>query len=177
MEVDDYAPFSALEHLLYCERQCALIHIDGVWIDNVHTTAGALLHARVDAAESTRRPNIQTLRNVPLRSDRLRLFGYADVVEFEGDTLQPRIVEYKRGRRQKWLHDEVQLAAQTMALEEMLGKRIPECTIYSGQSRRRRVVQIDEALRAMTEAAARRLHQMIERRELPPAVNDARCTQ
>ena len=30
---DEFLPLSALQHLLFCERQCALIHIEQAWIE------------------------------------------------------------------------------------------------------------------------------------------------
>src|SRR5262249_21937084 len=123
MDVDDALPLSALEHLLYCERQCALIHVEGIWLANRHTAEGDAVHARVIDGVTTTSRDVRVLRSVPLRSERLALYGVADVVEFhrrENGAWDAHPVEYKRGARRKWLHDEVQLAAQAMALEEML---------------------------------------------------------
>jgi CRISPR-associated exonuclease Cas4 len=174
-ESDGYLPLSALEHLLYCERQCALIHVDGVWLENAHTTAGRQLHERVDAAVPTR--GVEEARSVPVRSDELRVYGIADVVELrqlEGRRV-PYPVEYKRGARRKWLHDEVQLAAQAMALEEMTGTSVKRGAIFYGKSKRRREVAIDDELRARTRRAAQRLHGIVRGRLVPPPVHDARC--
>lgn len=179
MEVDDLLPISALEHLAYCERQCALIHVDGVWIENEHTVLGAQAHERVDQQEVEARPGVRVVRRLALRCERLRLWGFADVVEFHarrgGEVAYP--VEYKKGARKSWLHDDVQLAAQAMALEEMLGRSVPEGAIFYGKTRRRRVVKIDEALRARTEQAARRLRELFVRREVPAARLDRRCDE
>jgi CRISPR-associated exonuclease Cas4 len=178
-ESDAYLPLSALEHLLYCERQCALIHVDGIWIENVHTTAGRQLHERVDAPDVSRSDEVIVARAVPVRSDVLRLFGIADVVEFRGvgEHVVPYPVEYKRGARKSWLHDEVQLAAQAMALEEMTGVAVAVGAIFYGKSKRRREVAIDGALRAHTRAAAGRLHEIIGRAIVPAPVADERCEQ
>lgn len=175
---DDLLPISALEHLLYCERQCALIHVDGVWIENVHTTAGRIVHERVDAGEEEHRPGVRVARSVLVRSARLGLRGVADVVEFHptpSGAERPYPVEYKRGGRRRHLHDEVQLTAQALALEEMTGAAVPEGAIYHAASRRRRVVKIDAALRATTADAALRLRAVLAARALPRPVLDARC--
>ena len=132
---DDLLPLSALQHLLFCERQCALIHIEQVWDDNALTVQGQFLHERVDRVDAERHPGVRIERALPLRSDRLRLVGRADVVEFhaipgEPERHQPVPVEYKRGRRRRWLHDEVQLCAQAMCLEEMLGVAVPRGALY-----------------------------------------------
>jgi CRISPR-associated exonuclease Cas4 len=129
-EDDGLLPLSGLQHLLFCERQCALIHVEQIWADNALTTQGELLHEHVDLPALEQRPGVRIERAVPLRSDRLRLIGKADVVEFHAvpsqpGRWQPFPVEYKRGRRRKWLHDEVQVCAQAMCLEEMVGVPVP----------------------------------------------------
>jgi CRISPR-associated exonuclease Cas4 len=172
-EEDDYLALSGLQHLLFCERQCALIHVEQIWAENALTTQGQLLHERVDVPALEQRPGVRIERGVPLRSERLRLIGKADVVEFHPvpnhpDRWQPFPVEYKRGRRRKWLHDEVQVCAQAMCLEEMLGLSVPRGALYYAASKRRRDVEIDERLRVETTAAAARYHELVARRETPP---------
>lgn len=177
METDDLLPISALEHLLYCKRQCALIHVDGVWIENGSTAAGRALHERVDDGGLEARPGVRMLRAVWLRSERLGLRGIADVVEVLGSGENERLVpvEYKRGARGKKLHDDVQVCAQAMALEEMTGRVVAEGAVYYAKTRRRRVVAIDGALRARTEESARELRAMVTGGRVPEAVLDARC--
>ena len=171
---DDYLPLSGLMHILFCERRCALIHVEQIWADNALTTQGELLHERVDLPALEQRPGVRIERAVPLRSDRLRLIGKADVVEFHAvpgqpGRWQPFPVEYKRGRRRKWLHDEVQVCAQALCLEEMVGVSVPRGALYYAASKRRRDVMIDEALRAETIVAAARYHDLVGRGETPPA--------
>jgi CRISPR-associated exonuclease Cas4 len=179
-EDDDYLPLSGLMHILFCERRCALIHVEQLWADNALTTQGELLHERVDLPALEQRPGVRIERAVPLRSDRLRLIGKADVVEFHAVPGQPKRwqpfpVEYKRGRRRKWLHDEVQVCAQAMCLEEMLGLPVPEGALYYAASRRRREVAMDAALRAETVAAACRFHELVARGETPRAQLQRKC--
>ncbi len=180
MEDEDLLPISALEHLLYCPRQCALIHVDGVWVENAHTVAGKLLHERVDEPDEERRPGVVVVRAALLRCVRLGLRGVADAVEFypeRGGGWRPYPIEYKRGARRKHAHDEVQLCAQALALEEMMGVAVPEGAIFHAKSQRRRVVRIDADLRARTEDAARRLRAMVTAREVPAPVCDERCEE
>ena len=177
---DDLLPISALEHLLYCPRQCALIHVDGVWIENGHTAAGRVVHDKVDRIEEEHRPGIVVVRAAMLRSTRLGLKGIADAVEFTrgaDERWQAYPVEYKRGARQRRAHDDVQLCAQAMCLEEMTGMTVPEGAIFHAKSQRRRVVALDPALRTLTEETAARLRAMVRAREVPPPVNDARCEE
>ena len=79
---DELLPISALQHLLYCERQCALIHIEQVWQENRLTVEGRNLHDRVDAGGSESRRDVRTAFGLRLRCLRLGLTGKPDGVEF-----------------------------------------------------------------------------------------------
>ena len=79
---DDLLPVSALAQLVYCERRCALIFLEGVWDENQFTAEGKIMHERVDSGGVISRPGIRTTYNVALRSLSLGLIGKADVVEF-----------------------------------------------------------------------------------------------
>ncbi len=175
---DELLPLSGLQHLLFCERQCALIHVEGVWAENQLTAEGNALHTRADTREGEERPGIRVARGLPLQTLRLGLVGRADVVEFherpDGRTaILP--VEYKRGRRRRWLHDEVQLCAQAIALEEMTGIAVEEGAIYYAASRRRLDVRFDTPLRAKTEGAAKRLHELHRTHATPLAAEQPKC--
>ena len=173
---DDLLPISALQHLLYCERQCALIHIERVWEENLLTTDGRFLHEKVDAGEDCVRAGKRIARSLPLRSLQLGLSGVADVVEFGPDAGDIYPVEYKRGRSKRANWDRIQLCAQAMALEEMLGVAVTEGALFYGKTRRREAVAFDIALRGETGRAAARLHQLVDARHTPPAHYDAsRC--
>lgn len=186
----DLLPLSALQHLVYCERQCALIHLEGVWVENRYTAEGGVLHARADERESESRRELRIARGLPLRSLRLGLAGRADTVELhragsgEGASL-PGVpgrwrlypVEYKRGRPKSLPCDEVQLCAQALCLEEMLEIEIPEGALYYGRTRKRRMIPLTPELRRLTEDSAARLHSLLAAGVTPPPVNDARCEQ
>ncbi|MEW6426874.1 MAG: CRISPR-associated protein Cas4 [Thermodesulfobacteriota bacterium] len=137
---DDLLPISALQHLLFCERQCALIHIEQAWSENLFTAEGRIMHERVDSGGRESRGRIRLAFGLALRSLRLGLVGKADVVEFhreEPDGWQPFPVEHKRGRPKKGNWDKVQLCAQAMCLEEMLDRRIVSGSLFYGKTRRR----------------------------------------
>lgn len=174
---DELLPLSALQHLLFCERQCALIHIEQAWAENRLTVEGRNLHAKVHEADDESRGDLRIVRGLRLRSLRLGLVGQADVVEFhkQGAAWLPFPVEYKRGKPKLEPCDEVQLCAQAICLEEMTGQSIPEGAIFYGQPRRRHPVQFDGVLRVQTESTAHRLHELIERGETPPAVYEKKC--
>src|ERR1039458_9768646 len=79
---DDLLPLSGLQHLVFCERQWALIHIEQVWAENRLTAEGRVLHERAHEGGAESRPGLRVARGLRLRSLRLGLAGQADVVEF-----------------------------------------------------------------------------------------------
>jgi len=222
---DTLLPLSALQHLVYCERQCALIHLEGVWAENRFTVEGNRLHRRVhDRPQAESRGGVRIARHVRLRSLRLGLSGVADVVEFHpiADTPLPGVrptmpdlttglptgllpradgapnlptttldtgaalpsvpgrwrpfpVEYKRGRPKRGRCDEIQLCAQALCLEEMLGTAVPAGALFYGRTRRRLDVPFDPALRQATEEAAAALHRLFDSRATPPADRGPKC--
>lgn len=148
MEDDDLIPLSALQHYLYCPRQCALIHVEQQWAENRQTAEGRLLHQRADQPQTEQRHGVRTVTAMPLASLALGISGIADVVEFHGE--QPFPVEYKCGRAKAHRADEVQLCAQALCLEDMLDRPVPEGALFYGETRRRKVVVFDAALRSLT---------------------------
>lgn len=177
---DDLLPLSALQHLLFCERQCALIHIEQVWAENRLTVEGRHLHERVDGGTGETRGTLRIARGLALRSLRLGLAGRADAVEFHAGAAPDGAglvvpVEYKRGRPKSHRADEVQLCAQALCLEEMLDVRIPAGALFYGTPRRRTEVAFDDELRSLTEATAARLHALIASGVTPRAVREPKC--
>ena len=175
---DDLLPVSALQHLLFCERQCALIHIEQAWSENLFTAQGRILHEKVHSETAERRKDIRVEYGMPLRSLRIGLVGKADVIEFhrrQDGSWQPFPVEYKRGRKKPDNRDNVQLCAQALCLEEMLGVSMPRGAIYYGKERHRTDVEFDEALRKETEETAVRLRRLIDSGRTPPPVYEEKC--
>lgn len=194
---EDLLPISALQHLLFCERQCALIHLEQLWAENRLTVEGRQLHERTHEGPDERRQGVYVIRGLGLRSLRLGLVGKADVVEFEPPGRGPpqcrpgelfgifrrdgiqgwRVtpVEYKRGRPKPDATDKVQLVAQALCLEEMLGAEIPSGYIFYGRPRRRTEVLFDAPLRKLAEETARRLHELIGSGRTPPARREPKC--
>ena len=102
--------------------------------------------------------------------------GRAPCASRDGNGLWRAIpVEYKRGRPKSDLCDAVQVGAQAMCLEEMLGGDVLEAALFYGSPRRRTPVAIDSALRAEVESAARRLHKLIGAGLTPPARYEKKC--
>lgn len=162
MEDDNLIPISALQHYLYCPRQCALIHVEQQWAESRHTAEGRLLHDKADKPQMERRRGVRTVTAMPLADAVLGIAGIADVVEFHDTPLGPRAcpVEYKRGRPKAHQADEVQLCAQAMCLESMLGYTIAQGSLYYGETRRRALVQFDSELRELTRAVIRETRAM-----------------
>lgn len=190
---DELIPLSALQHLLYCERRAALVHVEQAWDDNVYTVEGNHMHDRADQAGTERRGNLLICRGVHIRSMQLGLSGRADVVEFHLITASdsslggvrlpghdglwtPFPVEYKRGRLRHEVGYEVQLCAQAMCLEETFGaEAIPVGALFFGQTHRRLEIALDSKLRELTVQSAKRLHELIDSGMTPKAIKSAKC--
>ena len=175
---DELIAISALSHYSYCPRRCALIHIERVWTENLFTAEGRIMHERVHDEGGESRGNIRIERGVALRTLRLGLIGKADVVEFhrqaDGSWL-PFPVEYKRGKPKVDDCDKIQLCAQAICLEEMLGVKIPAGALFYGQTRHRLDVVFNEDLRRETEETARQVHELIASGRTPPPIYEKRC--
>ena len=181
---EDLLPISALQHLHFCPRQCALIHVEQAWVENRFTAEGRIMHERVGAGGQASRSDVRVEYGVPLRSLRLGVTGKADVVEFHRKTgagkskkviWQPIPVEYKRGKPKKDNFDKVQLCAQAICLEEMLDVEIPNGALFYGRTRRRQDVETDDALRLETENAAVELHKLFTAGITPKPVFEKKC--
>ncbi|MCL2011307.1 MAG: CRISPR-associated protein Cas4 [Cystobacterineae bacterium] len=171
-------PLSALQHYLYCPRQCALIHIERIWSENRFTAEGRLLHDKANQPAVEKRKGVRVVTAMPLESEALGISGVADVVEFHATAHgeQPYPVEYKRGKPKAHRADEVQLCAQALCLEGMLGKPCPEGALYYGKTRRRQVVAFDEVLRVLTCQVIADTRALVEGRKTPLATYEAkRC--
>lgn len=171
MDEPDPLPLSALQHWAYCPRQCALIHLDQAFDDNLHTRRGQAVHARVDQPGVASEKGVRIARALPLWHDALGLIGKADTVEFLPDGT-PYPVEYKQGNRHKAAAiahcDDLQLAAQALCLEAMTGRAVPQGALFYATSKRRRVVDITPALRAEVATVASAVRSTIDVGTLPP---------
>jgi len=193
---DDLLPISALQHMRFCPRQCALIHLEGMWRENRLTAQGRIMHKRAHDQPGESRDNLYIARGLRLRSLRLGLSGKADVVEFhlvaadahaENDPAsgvqlagrpgrwRPFPVEYKRGRPKRDLCDKVQLCAQAICLEDMLNVTIARGALFYGKTRHRLVVEFDADLRSETRSTAQQLHEMFAGGTTPRPERSPKC--
>lgn len=173
-------PLSALQHWAYCPRQCGLIHLEQAFDDNLHTLRGNAVHARVDKPGVETAKGVRVARALPLWHDALSLIGKADVVEFSPSGT-PYPVEYKHGSRHKAAEiaacDDLQLAAQAMCLEAMLGQAVPEGALFYATSKRRRPVAIDAGLRRAVADTAHAVRAMLAAETLPPPLSGVWAAQ
>ena len=145
---DDFIMISALQHYVYCPRQCGLIHVDDVWQENVYTTRGNILHEKVDTDTYESRGTVKTIRGLRIHSFQYGIVGRCDVVEIrsseKGETILP--VEFKSGKPKENISDKVQLCAQAICLEEMLKTKIKQGAFFYGKIRRRNTIEIDDRI-------------------------------
>ena len=189
---EEFLLLSGIQHMAFCERQWALIHIEQVWVENVRTIEGKHLHERTDDPfQDETRKNIRTVRSMPVVSYKLGLRGVADVVEFHQteDEInnvtvrlynrkgwwRPYPVEYKRGRAKPDDRDAVQLCAQAIALEEMLKIIINSGCLYYGQTRHRKDICFNEELRKRVRELTGKMHMMMDEGKSPKAKKGKHC--
>ncbi|MBN1300841.1 MAG: CRISPR-associated protein Cas4 [Melioribacteraceae bacterium] len=174
---DDFIMISALQHYVYCPRQCGLIHVDDVWQENLFTTRGNILHEKVDTDTYESRGNVKTVRGLRVHSFQYGIVGRCDVVEFHenqtGKSVLP--VEFKSGIPKDDLSDKVQLCAQVLCLEEMLITKITQGAFFYGKIRRRNFVEIDNELRAQTENIINSVREIVASKKIPLAEYAVKC--
>ncbi len=177
---NEFLSLSALQHLLFCRRQCALIHIEQLWVENLFTAEGRVMHERVDRGDRVDKGQVKISYGLPLKSARLGISGIADAVEFHRHkgskgTWIPFPVEYKRGKPKKNLSDKVQLCAQALCLEEMLNLKVGKGALFYGKTRRRLDVDFDANLRRQTEKTCEKLHAMVASGKTPRPLYGKKC--
>ena len=173
----DLIPLSALQHYLFCPRQCALIHVEQAWAENRFTAEGRVLHEATAEIGTEKRRGVRVVTAMPLVSHRLGVSGIADLVEMHKDSdgrWLPFPVEYKRGKPKAHRADEVQLCAQAIALEEMFTVTLTEGALFYGQTRRRTTVPLDAPLRDLTAEIAAKTRELLAGTTTPSAVFEKR---
>lgn len=187
---DDLLMLSGIQHIAFCERQYALIHVEKQWAENLKTVQGQILHEKVNNPElREKRKGLIISRAMPIVSYKLGLYGIADVVEFisseneeNSTTLHNRkgfwkinVVEYKRGKPKHTDCDKVQLCAQAMCLEEMFSVKISKGDLYYGETRHRLEVDFDEDLRQQTYELSKLMHEYFSQGTTPMPVIQKGC--
>ena len=170
----DLISISALQHYIFCPRQCALIHLEQVWVENAQTAHGRNLHERAHSGLEESRPDCKKTFGMPVCSLEIGLVGQCDCVLEDADgSLTP--LEYKRGKPKMKDMDTVQLCAQTLCIEEMTGKKIAEGFIYYFGIKKRQKVALDDKLRDLTLKTVESIRQMFDAGQTPAPVYSKRC--
>ncbi len=176
---DDFLQLSALQHFVFCPRQCALIYIEQQWTENMLTVKGTIMHERVHQEHVETLKDVRIERVVSIHSFELDLSGKADVVEFrrtaDGKNWLAFPIDYKHGKPKANDCDKVQLCAQALCLEEMLNIKIPTGALFYGKTRHRSDIQFDEPLRQETKKIVRQLHSFIQKGHTPAPVYTPKC--
>lgn len=175
---DELLSLSGLQHLAYCERQWALIHLEQQWTENFDTVCGALFHERAHSVGYSSADGVRAERGVHLRSFELGIYGIADIVEYgQGDPDHIIPVEYKVGKPKIESWDRIQVAAQVICLEEMYAVHIDEGALFYGETRHRERVSIEAALRTKVAMMAERMHSLYRGRCTPVVQKSKRCAR
>lgn len=187
---DNFIQLSALQHYVFCPRQCALIHVEDVWKENVYTVRGEILHEKVDSDTYETRGAVKTVYGLKIHSHRLGIAGRCDVVEFHRRRLASADVEtgkkvtfdldivpveFKAGKPKEDISDKVQLCAQALCLEEMLKTSITRGAFFYGRIRRREYVEFNDQLRKQTEEIIASVHDIVSRKVVPQAKYMDKC--
>lgn len=186
---EDYLLLSGLQHFIFCRRQWALIHIEQEWAENVLTVEGNDLHEKADnPILREKRGDTLYVRALPVHSRQLGITGVCDVVEFirddngisldkEEGLYRVKPIEYKRGKPKKHDADIVQLMAQAICLEEMLGTTIDEAAIYYNETKRRESVPITNEGKQRVIAMTKEMHHYYQKRHTPRVKTGKHCLQ
>lgn len=169
----DYIPIAALNQFSYCPHRCWRMFCAGGFVDNRYTIEGTSLHERVHTVGDGYREETWQIRAVWLKSERYRLIGKSDLIEEHDGQWHP--IEYKRGHKGEYDNDELQVCAQALCLEEMLGKPITLGYLYYAQSHQRQPVEISTELRQSAIATIESVTTLFETGEMPPAIYSQRC--
>lgn len=187
---EDFIQISGLQHLAFCKRQWALIHIDQEWEENVFTAEGRNLHERVDEGYQEFRKGLRQYSGLYVKSLKLGIYGKTDLIEAiksaESKTNDIQMlglkgkwslypVEFKRGKPKSHDADLIQLCAQALCLEEMTETQIESGAVFYWQIRKRVEVEFDPALRQKTIAMIKLAHDLIKKGQIPSPEYGQHC--
>ena len=184
---DEFLLISGIQHFSFCRRQWALIHMEQLWKENLRTVEGKIVHEKChDEGFTEKRKDLLTTRGMRVFSRTLGAVGQCDVVEFHRQADGVRLfgqegawqavpVEYKRGKPKTEDCDRLQLAAQAMCLEEMLGGEVLRAYLFYDEIRRREEVEVTEALRQEVRNVFLEMHDYARRGHTPKAKPKKQC--
>lgn len=184
---DNYLLLSGIQHFVFCRRQWALIHIEQLWGENYFTIDGQIKHKRVDNISGVEfKEGVRILRSLPVISHELKIQGKCDVVELQpadngyyfskyDNKYKVFPIEYKRGKPKIDLSDTMQLLAQAMCLEEMMGLTINEGACFYFETRRRQNIIFTNELRAKLKKMLDEMNNYYSRKYTPKVRKSNKC--
>ena len=163
--------------------------IDGEWGSNYKIAEGDILHEKVnDPFFNEKRGDRHISRSVPVFSDKLNIYGVADIVEFLRDDecgvsisgkqglWRVNPVEYKNGKPEKSGADNFQLCTQALCLEHMFSVKIITGDLYYGKLRKRVRVNLTEELKMKTISIIAEISDLISSKTIPPRPDGQNCS-
>lgn len=184
---DNYLLLSGIQHFVFCRRQWALIHIEQLWGENYFTIDGQIKHKKVDNISGVElKEGVRILRSLPVVSHELKIQGKCDVVELQPDDngyyfskydkkYKVFPIEYKRGKPKTDLSDTMQLLAQAMCLEEMMGLTINEGACFYFETRRRENIIFTNELREKLKEMLEEMNNYYSRKYTPKVRKSNKC--
>jgi CRISPR-associated exonuclease Cas4 len=169
----DYISIASLNQYNYCPHRCWRMFCAGEFVDNQYTIEGTSLHDRVHTLGDSHREETWQVRAIWLKSDRYGLIGKADLIEEQDGCIYP--VEYKRSAKGEFTNDELQVCAQALCLEEMIGQKIDRGYVYYCQSHQRQIVELNSTLRANTLQSIESVRQLLATGNMPKPIYTLRC--
>lgn len=185
----DYLQLSGIMQCAFCARRWALIYLENSWSDNWRTVDGSIMHERAhdELITQTRGKNF-AVNAMKVCSHRLKISGECDVVEFIKDNSGVEIngrdgkyhivpIEYKRGKKNQFNTDELQLCAEAICLEEMLNCKIEQGSLFYGEPHRRYNVDFSIELRQKVESTVEKMYEILKTGQTPRANYKSFCRE
>jgi len=179
----DYLSARRINEYAYCPRLFYFEQVEGVFVHNEHTAAGAAEHKRVDKeGGSAPAPGADdeapvVVRSITLSSDQHRVLAKLDLAEFAGGRAVP--VDYKHGGPSKgddgpeaWPSDRVQLGVQALVLRAN-GYACDEGVVFYQKTRQRVRIRFDDETIAEAERAVAGAWETAAAEQIPPPLVDS----
>jgi CRISPR-associated exonuclease Cas4 len=178
---------SAIKQYAYCKRRFALMFIDGEWGSNYKIVEGDIFHEKANDPFFNEKRGVRHIsRSVPVFSEKLNIYGVADIVEFLQDDngvcidskhglwrINP--IEYKNGKPEKSSADNFQLCAQALCLEEMFSTKIESGEVYYGKLRKRVEVSLTDEVKCQTVGIIKEINTLLDNNEIPSRPENQNC--
>lgn len=170
---DPLLSVASLHALVYCERLFYLEEVERIRVADAAVFAGRRLHEEIAAADEG------AVERKSFESTVLGIRGTVDVLRRrDGETIP---YEHKRGRsagkkgqREAWQTDRVQVGAYAMLIEEATGRAVMSGRVRYHADNVSVIVAVDDNLRAHVRAAITRGRELRETIERPAVTTNER---